>query len=152
MSFRTALIDAGPLIAYYNKRDNWHSTARKFFESYKGKLITSEPVATEVMWLLDKDWRVQNEFLADLQNELYQLISLKTADFKYIAQLNEKYSDVPGDFADLSIVALSERLALRDVVSLDADFDIYRSYGNKTFKQLFPKWIKPTSKPTDKSI
>ncbi len=142
MALIVAFIDAGPLIAYYNKGDKWHSMAQKFFESFRGRLITSEAVVTEVMWLLSDDWRVQNELLEDLQKELYQIIPLTLPDFRAIAALNKKYRNVPGDFADLSIVALSGRLEVREVVSLDADFDIYRSYGNKTFKQLFPKWEK----------
>lgn len=140
MPLTVAFIDAGPLVAYYNKGDNWHSLAQKFFESFKGRLITTEAVITEVMWLLADDWRVQNELLEDLQKELYQVIPLTLPDFKAIASLTKKYRNVPGDFADLSIVALSERLEVRDVVSLDADFDIYRSYGKKAFNQLFPKW------------
>lgn len=143
MTITTALIDAGPLVAYYSKGDKWHQVAQQFFESFKGRLITSEPVATEIMWLLADDWRVQNEFLLDLEKELYQVAPLNSSDFKYIAELNEKYNNLPGDFADLSIVALSARLGVCNVVSLDADFDIYRSYGNKTFKQLFPKWALP---------
>ncbi len=144
MALTVALIDSGPLVAYYNKGDKWHITARKFFESFKGKLITSVAVATEVMWLLNQDWRVQNEFLYDVQKELYIVENLVPSDFKYIAELNEKYRNVPGDFSDLTIIALSERLGLLNVVSLDADFDIYRSYENKPFKQLFPKWEPPS--------
>jgi len=144
MTLTVAFIDAGPLVAYYNRGDKWHAMAQRFFESFKGRLITSESVVTEVMWLLAEDWRVQNELLEDLQKELYQIIPLTLPDLKAIASLNKKYRNVPGDFADLSIVALSERLEVRDVVSLDADFDIYRAYGNKTFNQLFPKWEKLT--------
>lgn len=143
MALTLALIDAGPLVAYYHKGDKWHKTARKFFETYRGKLVTSVAVTTEVMWLLSNDWRVQNEFLKDLQNELYELESLIPQDFKYIAELNEKYKDVPGDFADLTILALSQRLNVMNVVSLDADFDIYRAYGKRPLKQLFPKWEQP---------
>ena len=139
MRLAEALIDSGPLVAYYDKGDKWHRAAQIFFESFKGKLITSEPVVTEVMWLLSADWRVQNEFLMDLHNGLFLVNALTMTDFKYIADLNEKYRDLPGDFADLSIVALSERFELLNVVSLDADFDIYRAYRKRNFKQLFPK-------------
>lgn len=134
-----ALIDSGPIIAYYNQNDRWHDLAKGFFENYRGKLITTEPVATEVMWLLSEDWRVQNEFLHDLHVELFITVSLTLADFGYIAKLNEKFKDLPGDFADLSVVALSERLAIDNVVSLDSDFDIYRAYRRKPFKQMLRK-------------
>lgn len=139
MPLQTALIDSGPLIAYYNGGDKWHSTAKKFFEDFIGQVFTSEPVTTEVMWLLSSDRLAQNEFLSDLAKNLYTVESLESGDYRLIAELNEKYKDVPADFADLSIVALSVRLGIRDVVSLDSDFDIYRSAG-VPFTQLFPKW------------
>lgn len=139
MPITETLIDSGPIIAYYNKSDRWHTLVRNFFETFKGKLVTTEAVATEVMWLLANDWRVQNEFLHDLQIELFTVVPLNLSDFAYIAKLNEKFKDLPGDFADLSIVALSERLSVDNVVSLDSDFDIYRAYGRKTFQQLLLK-------------
>jgi predicted nucleic acid-binding protein len=137
----TALIDSGPLVAYYNQGDEWHATAQKFFEGFRGKLLTSEAVATEVMWLLADDFRVQNEFLSDLRKELYTTAALIPSDFKYIAELNEKYRDRTADFADLTVVVICERLGIANVVSLDEDFDIYRLYGNKTFNQLFSKVV-----------
>jgi uncharacterized protein len=77
-----------------------------------------------------------------LSQELYSVKPLVVTDFRYIAELNEKYQDLPGDFADLSIVALATRLDILNVISLDADFDVYRSFG-KRFTQLFPKWEQP---------
>jgi len=146
MPLKVAVIDAGPLVAYYNKNDKWHSTARSFFEKFKGRLLTTEPVVTEVMWHLGADWRVQNEFLSDLQKEVFSVVPLTPADFKFIAELNEKYRNLPGDFADLSIVSISARFELHEVVSLDADFDIYRAYGKKKYVQLFPKYDSPKAK------
>lgn len=134
---RRVLIDSGPIVAYYNSTDEWHQRSRLFYEKFKGELLTTESVVTEVMYLLSSDWRVQNEFLTDCSIELYHVIPLELTDFDVIARLNEKYRDLPGDFADLSLVALAERLHVFDVVSLDADFNIYRSYNKKSFRQVF---------------
>jgi predicted nucleic acid-binding protein len=133
-----ALIDAGPLAAYYDGGDKWHSSVQIFFDNFVGQLITSEPVTTEVMWLLQQDRESQKEFLTDLARGLYIVKPLEPGDYTRISTLNEKYKDVPADFADLSIVALSERLSIKNVASLDWDFDIYRSAG-ATFHQLLPK-------------
>ena len=129
MPIQIALIDAGPLIAYYDGGDAWHKAAKEFFDKFRGQLVTSEPIVTEVMWLLKRDRAVQKEFLSDLANGLYTVKSLELADFNSIIELNEKYKDVPADFADLSIVVLSARLGIKNVVSLDSDFDIYRTAG-----------------------
>lgn len=136
---KKALIDSGPLVAYYNAADEWHKPVSSFYENFKGELLTTESVVTEVMYLLADDWRVQCEFLADCSSELYRIVPLKPTDFVLISQFNEKYNDRPSDFADLSLVAIAERLQIFDIVSLDSDFDIYRGYNKKAFKQLFPK-------------
>ncbi len=39
-----------------------------------------------------------------------------------IAELNQRYADRPGDCADLTLVTLSERLNIAEILSLDSDF------------------------------
>ena len=60
-----------------------------------------------------------------------------TTDLPRIAALLEKYRDMPADFAEVSLVALAERLNLRRVASIDRDFAVYRRLGNRTFENVF---------------
>jgi predicted nucleic acid-binding protein len=88
------------------------------------------------MWNLKADYRVQNEFLADLQKETFTVEPLVVTDFQYLSQLNEKYQDLPGDFADLSIVALSTRLKILDVASIDGDILLPYKIGQPPSRNL----------------
>lgn len=135
----TALIDAGPLIAFYNNRDRWHQKVYRFLEEFKGQLISTIPVVTEVLHLLSVNAIFQNEFLSDLANEHIVIENLTPLDFKKLKELNLKYADIHPDFADLSLIVVSERLAIENIVSLDRDFDIYRRYRNRKFNQLLPR-------------
>jgi predicted nucleic acid-binding protein len=141
-----ALIDSGPIVAYYNGEDDWHAIAVEFFEKFKGQLVTTEAVVTEVMYCLAQDVDSQSEFLADLHREIYRTEPLAPSDYRLVDELNRKYSDVPGDFADLSLIVIAERLNCVEIVSLDSDFDIYRAYGKTTFKQLLSQLKKPRKK------
>jgi len=58
-------------------------------------------------------------------------------DFWRIAELNAQYSDMPADFTDLALVAISERLNISAIATLDKDFDVYRRYRKKPFERLF---------------
>lgn len=87
------------------------------------------------MWALKSDVRVQNEFLLDLAKGLYTVEPLLEKDYARIAALNLKYKDLPADFADLSVVAIAERLGIETIFSLDEDFDIYRRFGNRAFRR-----------------
>jgi uncharacterized protein len=131
-----ALVDSGILYAYYSAKDRYHAQVRRFFERFAGRLITTPPCVTEAMWLLSGDWRTQNEFLSDLVIELYSCESLTLSDFTRIAELNSRYADLPADFADLSLVAISERLNIAAILSLDSDFDVYRRYRNQPFERV----------------
>ena len=135
---KKTLIDAGPIVAYYSRNDHWHIAVTEFLSGFRGQFITTIPVVTEALWLLSASVDVQNELLVDLAKELYQVEQLDPVDFAKIADLNTKYRNVPVDFADLSLIVVSERLGLTEIVTLDSDFDIYRRLRNKPFKRLFP--------------
>ena len=131
------LIDSGFLIAYYSGTDRYHAQVCRFLEGCRSRLITSQGCVTEVMWLLSRDWRTQNEFLLDLAKELYECVALTSQDFVRLAELNEQYADLPGDFADLSLVVISERLNIQAIATLDSDFDVYRRYRREPFERVF---------------
>lgn len=89
------------------------------------------------MWLLSSDYRVQNLFLNHLSQQIYQCEPLIPQDFTRILELNQQYADLPGDFADLSLVAISERLDIAAIATLDKDFNIYRRYRRQPFDRIF---------------
>jgi predicted nucleic acid-binding protein len=131
------LVDTGVLVSLYDAADYYHEQVIEFFSSYQGRLITTLGCVTEVMWLLATDYRVQNEFLDHLSNQIYECESLQSDDFVRIAQLNAQYSDLPADFADLALVAISERLNIPGIATLDKDFNVYRRYRNQPFERVF---------------
>jgi len=130
------LTDSSILVAYYSAKDNYHNSVCQFFEQCSSELITTTACVTEVMYLLSSDYRTQNEFLNDLSQKLYRSIPLLPEDFTRIKQLNEQYADLPGDFADLSLITISERLNISAIITLDSDFDIYRRYRKEPFERV----------------
>jgi uncharacterized protein len=131
------LVDTGLLVAFYDSGDRYHAQVVAFFASCNSRLLTTVGCVTEVLWLLASDWRVQNEFLIHLANNIYECESLLLQDFARIAELNTQYADLPGDFSDLSLVAISERLNIAAIATLDSDFDIYRRYRKQPFERVF---------------
>jgi predicted nucleic acid-binding protein len=131
------LTDSSILFAYYSAQDDYHKSVCKFFEECSSELITTTACVTEVMYLLSKNYRTQNEFLNDLAQQLYRCIPLVPEDFSRIRELNEQYADLPADFADLSLISISERLNISAIITLDSDFDIYRRYRKQPFERIF---------------
>lgn len=131
------LVDTGLMVAFYDVGDRYHHAVVEFFGICSHRLVTTTGCVTEVMWLLSPDWRVQNEFLMHLAAEVYICIDLLAEDFARVAQLNAQYADLPGDFSDLALVAISERLDIAGIATLDKDFDIYRRYRKQPFERVF---------------
>ena len=91
---------------------------------------------TEAVYQLRPNILVQNELLKDLANDVYRLVHLTSADFQRIVELNSKYRDLPADFADLSLIAISERLGIAKVATLDDDFNVYRRFRTGSFERV----------------
>ena len=125
-----ALLDAGPLTALYNDKDDYHDQIVSFFSGTTvEQFITTDACIAEVMHNLKRVsdcHRVQAGMAKDIYDGLWIRESLTQEDFETISELFEKYSNVPADFADLTLVAISKRLNIPEIVTLDRDFDIYK--------------------------
>jgi predicted nucleic acid-binding protein len=131
------LVDASVLVAFYNAKDKYHAQVKMFFASCRSRLITTLACVTEVMWLLSSNPQIQNLFLSHLGHQVYECELLLSEDFIRIVELNTQYEDLPGDFADLSLVVISERLNIAAIATLDKDFNIYRRYQTRPFDRVF---------------
>lgn len=64
------------------------------------------------------------------------LVDLTPDDLARFIEVMQKYSDLPADFADATLVAIADRLGVVEVVSFDSDFDIYRRADGAAFIRL----------------
>lgn len=48
-----------------------------------------------------------------------------------------KYSDLPMDLADASLMCISEKMGIERIVSIDSDFSIYKNLKGKFLQNLF---------------
>ncbi|MCL2283914.1 MAG: hypothetical protein FWC26_11420 [Fibromonadales bacterium] len=59
----TVLVDAGPLIALFDKDDFYHKSIKRFMLANDFKLITTIAVITETSHMLDFNVQTQIDFL-----------------------------------------------------------------------------------------
>jgi len=131
------LIDSGPLIALFDKDDKYHDSIKTFLKSYNGVLYTSWAVITEVLHMLNFNVEVQIDFLKWIKRGGVDVVQLSQSNITRIIDLSEKYSDVPMDFADATLIIISELKNIDEIISIDSDFYIYRDIRNKYLKNVF---------------
>lgn len=135
---KQVLVDSGILLSYYQRHEPLHTAVVAFFDRSSAQLVTSPICIAEVLWLLGDpgDSRVlaaQNHLLLAIGRGGIRVIDLLLGDYARVAVLNGRYADLPGDFADLSLVTLSERLGIAEILTLDSDFDVYRRLRKEPF-------------------
>lgn len=123
------LTDTGPLVAMVNKRSAEHEQIVAILGKLPNlPLLTTWPCLTEAMYLLyrDCDHAAQDVLWGYVVDELLQLHDLSSDERRRMRELMKQYEDTPMDLADASLVATAESLKLRQIITLDSDFYIYR--------------------------
>ena len=133
---RSTLIDAGPLIALFDKDDKYHKTVVDFLSKITTALFTTWPVMTETCHMLDFSVDAQLDFLEWASQGGLHIHDLGSADLERMIALTRKYQDRPMDLADASLVVTSEKLGIRQIISIDRDFDIYRRADKKQLENI----------------
>ena len=134
---KNTLIDAGPLIALFNKNDKYHEKIKEFIKNYKGLLTTSWPVITEVCHMLDFNINAQIDFLKWIKLGGLKVEDIETEEIDKIINLSEKYYDIPMDLADATLIVISERLGIKEIITIDSDYYIYRTTEREMLINIF---------------
>lgn len=135
-SVEAALCDSGVLVALFDLGDGSHSRCWDALRLFRGRLVSTWPVLTEAFYLLESLRRRERLWGFVLEGGL-RLVDLSVEDMLRMRELMAKYSDLPMDLADASLVALGERLGLTKVFTLDRrDFRVYRGRHVHSFEIL----------------
>jgi predicted nucleic acid-binding protein len=134
---RNILLDTGAFVALLDKSEKNHKRCVMFFKDFKGKILTTEPVLTETVYLLGPSVKAQKTGIEFILRGGATLVPQSMESLSKAIALMEKYKDIPMDFADATLVSLAEETGINEVFTLDIrGFSAYRIQGKKTFKIL----------------
>jgi predicted nucleic acid-binding protein len=137
VSRKPLLLDTGVLVALLDRREQRHEDCVEVLESVRDPILTTESVLTEAMHLLSFDIRAQRACLATFVRGAFVLVPTGIPTLGRIDVLLGKYADVPMDYADATLVALSEDVGTDRILTLDRrGFEVYRRKGRGRFRLL----------------
>jgi predicted nucleic acid-binding protein len=132
------ILDAGPLVAYFDPGETHHEWCVQKFDSLKPPLFTCEAALAEAIYLIgSRDGRTGRifDFLRDgIIGIPFQL----AAEAESVAALMRRYADLPMDLADACLVRMTEKHHDARIFTLDGDFKIYRRHGRQVIPLIFP--------------
>ncbi|MDR0639372.1 MAG: PIN domain-containing protein [Spirochaetaceae bacterium] len=133
----TILIDAGPLIALFDRSDRYHRQIVDFLRKDEYRFVSTLAVLTETAYMLGFEVRAQIDFFNWVLSKGVILSDINQNDLPRIITLTEKYADLPMDLADATLVVTAEKSGIREIISVDKDFDIYRLPGRENIHNVF---------------
>jgi predicted nucleic acid-binding protein len=123
---KRTLVDAGPLVAFFNEEDAHHNWATSHFRQLRGPLLTAEPVLAEAAYHVGKEGG-DPALLLDWVNAGVLTVGLDLEEeAAALAALMRRYADQPMDLADACLVRLTELIEDCQVFTVDRDFKVYR--------------------------
>lgn len=131
------ICDTGPLVAYLNRNDPYHSWAVTVMRQVSSPMLTTEPVLTEVAYFLRADRVAVDPLFELIERGALRLDLQIAAQWPRLHTLMLRYDQM--DLADASIVVLSERRPRSQVLTVDrTDFSIYRRNDRQVIDFIAP--------------
>lgn len=122
-----AILDTGPWVALIDRSESKHGICVQWLKNYSGKLYSTEAVLTEVLYLLNFSVKAQTAAIDFVLKLVVEIIPASVESLKKAKNLIKKYSDLPMDYADATIVCLAMDTGIHDIITFDQkDFNIYR--------------------------
>ena len=127
-----AILDTGPWVALIDRSETRHGECVQWLKHFSGKLYSTEAVLTEVLYLLNFSIKAQIAAIDFILEAIVEIVPADLQSFQRSRDLMKKYSDLPMDYADATIVCLAIESRIQNIVTFDKkDFTIYALPGKK---------------------
>jgi len=138
---KNVVVDAGPIVAWLNAEDARHEWAKAQFARLYPPLLTCEPVITEVSFLVRRAGADAAAAVSLVEKGVLRVPISVQEQAAHLAALMRRYRQVPMSLADACLVRLCELLDDPVVMTLDADFRIYRRRGRQVIPVMAPEGV-----------
>jgi uncharacterized protein len=133
------LVDTGVLLAAADRNDPDHVDCARLVTDEPGPLLTTPLVVAEAGYLIDRQLGPAAEagFYRSLAAGDLVVEAMGAEDWQRIAELIDRYADLPLGGTDASLVVLAERHSLRRIATLDRrHFSVVRPADGSPFELL----------------
>jgi len=133
------ILDASPLIAYFDEFEDHHAWSVRQFEAIKPPLLSCEAALAEAVYVIESRGGDSGPLFEFLRQGVIQLPFRLHDEIEAVVALRRRYSDVPMSLADACLLRMCETLSNARVFTLDSDFKIYRRHGRQVIPLIFPE-------------
>ena len=134
----SVVLDAGPLVAWLDRRDPLHGWTVEELKRLQAPFLTCEAVISEALFLLEDVPGGAAGVMGMLRDDLIRLGFDLDDHLEAVSTLLGKYHNVPMSLADACLVRMTELHDRARVFTLDSDFKHYRRHGRQVIPLISP--------------
>ena len=86
--------------------------------------------------MLDFSVEAQLAFLKWIEKGGIDIYDIRIDDLSRIIEITKKYRDIPMDFADASLIIASEKSGIKEIITIDNDYYIYRTIKKEMIRNI----------------
>jgi predicted nucleic acid-binding protein len=135
---RRFAIDAGPLVALLNARDEYHKWSTEVLDTVEPPLVTCESVISEACFLVRHLKGGSDAVFGLMSRGIVKIDFDLGSEAPHVRRLMARYSNVPMALADACLVRMSEIEGQLTIITIDSDFRIYRRNGRQVVPVVMP--------------
>ena len=135
---RMVLVDTGPLVALFNRRDQWHRWTIEAMGAIPIPLVTCEAVITEASYLLGRAFGSADALFEAIGRGAVSIQFTLGEEITSVRRLMKRYHNLPMSLADACLVRMSELFSDSAIFTLDRDFSAYRRHGRQHIPLIAP--------------
>jgi predicted nucleic acid-binding protein len=129
-----AIADTGLLVALARENDQYHDWAVEIAGQISWPVLTCEAVLAETAYHLQSSGQV----LGMLRDKVVRIAFDCGSQLERLRDLATRYADRRPDLADLCLIRMSELYPRHQVITVDADFRVYRRNKREAIPLLCP--------------
>lgn len=133
------IVNTGPLVAFINRRDQYHEWIKIQLAAIKPPLLTCEAVISEACFLLRNMKDAQESLLECIHRQLILLSIDLNEEVLNMRKLMTRYEGVPMSLADACLVRMAEQINDSRILTLDSNFHIYQKNNRQVIPVLMPE-------------
>ena len=113
--------DTSAMVALFDRTDRHHAALRPLFEAGPERWLLPWAILPEVDYLIARELgaKVQDAFLEDLAEGLYQVEFGREADLLAAKRLHARYRALGLGLVDAIVIAIAERVRAEAIATLD---------------------------------
>jgi uncharacterized protein len=133
---KPVLLDTGVIVALLDRSEKHHRVCAEIVGQIEQPFVTCEAVIAESCYLVRNLRGASEAILENIAAGIFQIPFELTREAAGVKRILQKYRDRTISLADACLIHLANGIGTGQILTLDADFEIYRWGKNKTFQKM----------------